>query len=183
MDVSRFDPFEHLESGRGVPLGYQIISDNYAWEVWSCGNVVIFNPDNVESPYEAKHLPLAVELAKEIVSNFGIIPFEPSVISDVVSARLDMDINNTQYSQTITDSAILASIEGMLSEARHDWTVGCPAGALLTLTLATGEEIMMQMAVDSCMVFYVNGQIFLRSGDNEAFYAYFDQIPTESRFD
>ena len=86
----------------------------------------------------------------------------------------DVDI---AYTQTITDTNILRDIESIFRESIFEAS-GCPFfGIYLTLTYATGEEITMSIARDSCDLFFINGQRFKSRGLIEKVFAHFDQIP------
>jgi len=179
-------------------LGYSVVSDGVHWDVWSNG-VLVSSMENdgdtwaVSDEVYVDAPELVGRIQALVRERLGIVPFEPKTVRGIVSARLDVQFAGAKekYTQTVTDTAALADIEAMLSGAVPEDT-GCPfAEAYMTLTLESGEEVLLAMASDSCCAFFVNGQIFnykparLRgkedSGHNEMLFKYFDRIPMETR--
>ena len=171
------------------PLGYGIVYDGKRWELWT-GNTLVSHMDYVRAT--APEICGAVE--QIVKDKLGITPFDPGGIKGIVSARLDVQFYGTekQYTQTVTDPQALAEMEALLSDAVHS-DAGCPfREGYLTMTLESGETVLLAMGTDSCTTYYVNGMMFdyrpaaLRGkedtgADNSIIFKYFDQIPIETR--
>ena len=160
------------------------------WEAWSNGIVV----SRIAGGVYAEAPELNERILVLMRDMLDITPFEPNTIQGVVAARLDVQFihSSRKYTQTVTDTTSLASIEALLSDAGRSDMSACPFyEAFMTLSLANGEEIFLALASDSCCEYMVNGQGFnfkpseLRfledSGGNEILFQYFDQIPMASR--
>jgi len=146
--------------GSGIPMGYHIMHNAILWEVISSGQLVTWDPLSAE--YVIIHSAEAVELSVELMRYIGIPPFSPDMIRDIIS--LEIEKRNTGidgfYDETITDRAKLAEIEAILTSAEY-YASGCPFNdVFVTLTLASGDEILLGMSSDSCSSFFINGQAF-----------------------
>lgn len=95
--------------------------------------------------------------------------FRPEMLSSIVQARLTLP----QDEYVLESPDALALLSQLLTSV-HDTggeTAGCPFGATLTLTLATGEAITLKLATDSCCVYRVDGRDYqyaryLKTPDN-----------------
>lgn len=90
--------------------------------------------------------------------------FSLSQLLTITSAQLlitDTETGTTKYHHEIKDSALLSEIGNLLADAedRGGSVSGCPFGiALLTLTFADGSTALLDLAMDDCCIYRVNGQ-------------------------
>ena len=177
-----------------MPSGFLLFYDGEYWEVWK-DLLVGFDPQKAE--HYVLRIPVNVygELLA-IVESIGVTPFRPSMLTGITSARMDFRDAETdmliqqsvltgvylaadvEHTQTITDPNLLAEIEAIFSNAQYQ-EGGCPFhGLYLTLTLASGKEVIMSLAQDGCDIFFVNGQFFQSRGLIQKLLTIFDQIPS-----
>jgi len=143
------------------PLGYHVIFDGVSWELWTDG-IFIRNEESESGivRMRADAMDLAEDIMSLLEENLGILRFEPKMIKSIVSAKLELFKDGQHHEQIVADSDTLAIIEDLLSNASDDIS-GCPFNVTyLTLTLATGKEIVLAMASDGCPTYYNNGRIF-----------------------
>jgi len=173
-------------------MGYDLVCGDVWWVIWSNGIVVEYGSEKPGCVVAPELTEKVQALARD---KLGTTPFDPHIIKNVASARMDFQYYNddVKHTQTITDTAILADMESIMSNAGNvNGLTACPFNeAFLTLTLANGEEILLAIASDSCPVYVVNGQEFdyrtatyrgkEDSGWNNILYEYFDQIPLGRR--
>jgi len=94
--------------------------------------------------------------------------FDATTLTGLSSATLTLSDGQTE---TVTDPAVLAQIEGWFSKAVNMRAPSCPNGnGMLTLTTASGIAVELLLTVDECPYFSVNG-------------IYFDYTPAEIRKD
>lgn len=82
-------------------------------------------------------------------------------ITHAVLCYTDLETGLTLYQGEITDPAVLAQMGTLLADAEDKGGAvsGCPFGAaLLTLTFADGSTALLDMALDDCCVFRVEGR-------------------------
>ena len=90
--------------------------------------------------------------------------FSLSQLLTITSAQLlitDAETGTTKYHHEIKDPAILSEIGNLLADAesRGGEVSGCPFGiAMLTLTFADGSTALLDLAMDDCCIYRVNGQ-------------------------
>lgn len=95
--------------------------------------------------------------------------FRPEMLSSITQARLTLP----QGEYVLKSPEALALLSRLLTSV-HDTggeTAGCPFGATLTLTLAAGDNITLNLATDSCCVYRVDGRDYqyaryLKTPDN-----------------
>ena len=172
-------------------LGGYLVYDGIWWEIWSEGLIV----SRLATDGGYAVTPELNETIQTVMRDaLGITLFEPVTIKDIVSAKLDVQFQGSvqNYSQTVTGVNALSNIEILLSDATRTEMGGCPFyEAYMTLKLASGEEIQLAMASDSCCQFMVDGQGFdykpydlrgvLDSGGNDILFQYFDLVPMTAR--
>ena len=85
--------------------------------------------------------------------------FRPEMIQDCTFAELSFPYT-TGAMIAFVDEENLAALEKLLIHANDlgGEVAGCPFGAVLTLYLADGREVQLQIATDSCCVYRVNGR-------------------------
>lgn len=82
-------------------------------------------------------------------------------ITHAVLCYTDLETGLTLYQGEITDPAVLAQMGTLLADAEDKGGAvsGCPFGAaLLTLTFADGSTALLDMALDDCCIFRVEGR-------------------------
>lgn len=106
-------------------------------------------------------------------------------ITHAVLCYTDTNTGLTLYQGEVTDPAILAEMGTLLADAedRGGAVSGCPFGAaLLTLTFADGSTALLDMALDTCCIFRVDGRDYAYARSlvsdqgnpiNDTFFAYF----------
>lgn len=82
--------------------------------------------------------------------------FDTDCLYSIVQAELNW---HGGYS-VITDAHVLAQLSALLtnSHSMGGTTSGCPFGRYLTLTLEDGEQVILELASDSCGIFRVYGR-------------------------
>ncbi len=180
----------------GIHLAYQGLE----WQILNDGSLYHygFNEQSQEyTEYFAEDNVLC-EMVLEIAEReLAIVPFDQSMIKDVVKAELTVAFSNKKekvYNQVITEEAALDTMEKLFSEAEViRGGSGCPfTEGIMTLTLADGSRIKLAMATDSCCVYFVNGIYFtykpaeirdtVDSGvNNNIIFDYFDEVPIATR--
>lgn len=82
--------------------------------------------------------------------------FRPEMLADIAGAVLQVGGD----AAGISDRAVLTQLAVMLTnvEDRGGPVAGCPFGATLTLMLADGKKVELQLATDSCCVYRVNNR-------------------------
>ena len=85
--------------------------------------------------------------------------FQPELIQGCTFAELAFP-ETTGAMIAFVDEENLAALENLLIHANDlgGEVAGCPFGAVLTLYLADGREVQLQIATDSCCVYRVNGR-------------------------
>ena len=170
------------------PMWYSIVCDGVLWELWSDG-ILIRNEESESGTVRMRaDAPELTDSIQSLLSEkLGIVPFEPHMIKNIVSAKLELIMDDQHYEQTVVDLEVLAAIEDLLSSASQADT-GCPFNeAYLTLKLAGGNELFLAMSTDDCTTYYVNGRSFYYTpknihdaedwNNNQLLYKYFDEIP------
>lgn len=90
--------------------------------------------------------------------------FTPSQLLTITSAVLlctDTQSGTTKYHHEVIDPAVLGEIGNLLADAEvMDGSVaGCPFGsALLTVTFADGTTALLDLAMDDCCVYRIDGR-------------------------
>ena len=82
--------------------------------------------------------------------------FRPEMLADITGAVLQMGDNAVGS----TDKAVLTELSRLLTnvEDRGGPIAGCPFMATLTLLLADGQKIELQLATDSCCIYRVDNR-------------------------
>ena len=82
--------------------------------------------------------------------------FRPAMLEGLTRARLTL--GGTQIE--LTDSVLLGDLALLLTGVRDEggMIAGCPFTAALTVWLADGREVDLQLATDSCCVYRVDGR-------------------------
>jgi hypothetical protein len=94
----------------------------------------------------------------------------PEQLQGIQSAVLSQ--GNTEIS--LQDPESLARLEAMLTGGKFSLGgTGCPFGVLLTATTASGEELTVALAADSCGVWMSEGCYYEFSSDNQPLYELF----------
>jgi hypothetical protein len=189
IEIQELSPF--WWEGTQPLRGCYLVHDGTLWEIWSDGYIVSRMTQNGGYAKAPELNEKLLTLTRDVL---GITQFKPDTIRGIVSAKLDVKFSgdDREYTQTLTDSSALADIEEILSGAVQKDVGACPFHeAFLTLKLASGEDVLLAMASDSCRQYMVNGLGFdyksaaqhekEDSGSNMVFYKYFDQIPMETR--
>lgn len=85
--------------------------------------------------------------------------FRPEMIRGYAFAELSFPYT-TGSMIYFDDEESLAALEEMLVNANDmgGMIAGCPFGAVMTIELADGQEIQLQIATDSCCVYRVDGR-------------------------
>lgn len=80
--------------------------------------------------------------------------FSPEMLADITEAQLTF--GGEAY--LCSDDALLDELEELLTHVEdHGFAIsGCPFTAVLSLTLADGRQIDLQLATDSCCVYRIN---------------------------
>jgi len=90
--------------------------------------------------------------------------FSLSQLLTITSAQLlvtDTATGTTKYHNEIKDSALLSEMGNLLADAedRGGSVSGCPFGiAMLTLTFSDGSTALLDLAMDDCCIYRVNGR-------------------------
>lgn len=90
--------------------------------------------------------------------------FSPSQLLTITAAALlctDVENGTTKYHNEIRDPALLAEIGSLLADAedKSGAVSGCPFGiAMLTVTFADGTTALLDLAMDDCCVYRVEGR-------------------------
>lgn len=90
--------------------------------------------------------------------------FNLNRLSGITQAQLcytDSSTGNTLYQGNIVDPALLTELGALLADAEDQGGAvsGCPFGTcLLTLTFADGSSALLDLAMDDCCVFRVEGR-------------------------
>ena len=90
--------------------------------------------------------------------------FTPSQQLTITSASLlctDVETGTTKYHNEVRDPAVLAEIGNLLADAQDKGTSvsGCPFGiAMLTVTFADGTTALLDLAMDDCCIYRVDGK-------------------------
>ncbi len=81
--------------------------------------------------------------------------FDVTTLTGITAATLTLADGQTE---TTSDAAVLAQLEGWFSKATNMRAPSCPNGdALLSLTTAAGETVEVLLAADDCPYFSING--------------------------
>jgi hypothetical protein len=82
--------------------------------------------------------------------------FRPEMLADVTGAVLQMG----DEAVGTADPAVLTQLAVLLTNVEDEGgpMAGCPFAATLTLMLADGQKVEMQLATDSCCVYRVDGR-------------------------
>ena len=112
--------------------------------------------------------------------------FRPAMLASITEASLTMDgwtHNNNFPGDMLTLSSLLTN-----AEDQGGAMAGCPFGATLSLTLANGQVITVEVATDSCCIYRVDGRDYAYarnlaseddSPDNSVLYELFDIVDGE----
>ena len=90
--------------------------------------------------------------------------FTPSRMLTITSAALlctDPQTGTTRYHHEVRDPAVLAEIGNLLADAEDKGpsVSGCPFGiAMLTVTFADGSTALLDLAMDDCCIYRVDGR-------------------------
>lgn len=90
--------------------------------------------------------------------------FTPSRMLTITSAALlctDTQTGTTRYHHEVRDPAVLAEIGNLLADAEDKGpsVSGCPFGiAMLTVTFADGSTALLDLAMDDCCIYRVDGR-------------------------
>ena len=90
--------------------------------------------------------------------------FNPSQLLTITSAALlctDVETGTTKYHNEVRDPAVLAEIGNLLAdvEDKGPSVSGCPFGiAMLTVTFADGSTALLDLAMDDCCIYRVDGR-------------------------
>ena len=102
------------------------------------------------------HDPQAAETARAAA-------FYPADLQYLLRADL---ITPDGSAHELTDFSALAELGQLLSNCHLSFASACPFDAPLTLTLADGRTVTLEMATDSCSVFRLDGDRYYYYGDN-----------------
>ena len=82
--------------------------------------------------------------------------FRPEMLADITAAVLQMG----DEAVGITEQTVLTQLAVLLTHVEDEGRpmAGCPFEATLTLMLADGQKVEMQLATDSCCVYRVDGR-------------------------
>ena len=97
--------------------------------------------------------------------------FYPADLANPVRADL---ITPDGAAHPLSDPAALKSLGALLSRCHPSFASACPFDAHLTLTLADGRTMKLEMATDSCHVFRIG---------EDAYYQYGDGVPRDPMAD
>ena len=98
---------------------------------------------------------LTAYLEPVLASVLQYTTFDVSTLTGLTAATLTLADGQTE---TVTDAAILAQLEGWFSKAINMRAPSCPNGdCLLTLTTGAGATVELLLAVDQCPYFSING--------------------------
>lgn len=175
-----------------VQWGWNLRYNEKYYRVYNDGYFVSvnLNEENIVDVFYEQNLELYEKISDLLLQELDYGVVDISTIKDIVSATLTVKAYRTDhklYSQTITDEESLKKIEQWFSNAKPVpgvYDCGCD-GASLVLKTASGEEIKMSLATDSCTLFAVNGEFYdyrpkekvNENWDSERVYELFDQIP------
>lgn len=114
--------------------------------------------------------------------------FRPEMLSDITGAVLECG----GEAAGSTDRETLATLAEMLTNVRDQGGVmaGCPFDATLTLMLAGGQKVELQLATDSCCVYRVDNRDYSYarhlwseeegSPENSVLFSFFDMSPADA---
>ena len=82
--------------------------------------------------------------------------FRPEILADITAAVLQMG----DEAVGTTEQTVLTQLAVLLTNVEDEGgpMAGCPFAATLTLMLADGQKVEMQLATDSCCVYRVDGR-------------------------
>ena len=87
----------------------------------------------------------------------------PSDLMYVIQAEVTIPDGT---SRVLTDPAALMQLGDLMSHSHFNISSGCPFDGKLTLTLANGRTVALDMATDSCNIFRTAGGVYYQYGDN-----------------
>ena len=186
LDETKGVPEDSQEGGKMI--GYSLWYEGNTWDVYEGGSLYFYRSDDDTLEFtEAleKNEALCDMTARILKEKLGYEPVDPDRIRDITSATMVYTERKggeegAPQGQTVTDPAILQQIEKLIRQAQYlHGGSGCSFyEAVLTVTLASGEEVRMALASDSCAVFLINGMYYdyQPKGDSGQLFGYFDRI-------
>ena len=110
---------------------------------------------------------LCAAAAREAGWKDAVTPQQLQGIQSAVLSQGDREFS-------LHDPTSLTALEAMLTGGKFSLGgTGCPFGVLLTVTVASGEELTIALAADSCGVWMSEGCYYEFSGDSQPLYDLF----------
>lgn len=202
LALARLAPVHREENGwweNCQSLGCSVWYNNREWELYSGNRLCTYiEQENgemevyVETPDTNWNcVNIHDYLTGILKEKLGYETEDVTAWTSISAATLEYyDRNDKQsYSQTITDKDTLEKLQSWFSSAEYlHGGSGCPFdNTVLTLELAAGKKVKLQMAEDNCPVFRVNGVYYdyrpsPDSGEgffNDEVFELFDEVPAK----
>ena len=181
------DPFDRRWEGK-KETGWKIFYNDIEFMAFEGGYLYYTYDDGENGIMECliEELELCAYIQNMLEEELDYKPFDVTEIKNLLSAKLDvcsLSTNWEEYSQTITDPAVLTNFYNWFSNAEYIYGgVDCAnESACLELTLLSGETVKLSMATDDCPTFGINGVYYdyrpTEDWYNRVLFECFDDIP------